>query len=477
MADISTANLDSGSDSPALARVQLLAAVQRVNVLTADTYRPVARYVRSASELSAALTAGGVIRIPDGVYAITSQMQISYTSNTFPAWGQASPRVDLIGDSTGNTILSYSGASGTSCLYVVGEPTATYQGVHGLDRIEALSIVRASGSGGIGLHMYGKAYTVVRDLFCQGWEIGWLLNGVLSASIENVVSRGNTNGAAINYSGTALLPNAISIKGCGFATNSNAGLLWSVCGVSNVLEGGAVENNGTTGGSGGGALINVTGLNGTHCLTVRDVYFEANGGLADLSIDNIGSTDVSVTIDGCVFNRLLSSRYTVNNIRATSSGGGRLRVIVRGCGFLSDGSYVPSASRYYMVASGNAEIIDGGGNTYSETTSLGENGTNWPCAAGSVYAGRVDAAGGIIAGAPDISVTRSSAGVYTIVKAAGFGRTVHSYIAQAVSNDTAGGQFVERVVQISETTFQVVTRNTAGALVDIAFSWTVARLA
>lgn len=431
----------------------------------------------NSGALQAVLTAGKAWRVGDGAYSFSSGVIADYSSTTFPAPGVASARLRLLGDSRANTILNFAGTSGANAITMTGEVTAVYQGVNSLDEVGQLTISRTTNTGtGIGLKLIGKAYTTVSDMIIQNFAQGLWVDSSLSMSFSRLYLSGNVYGVVINHATPALLPNAISFTDCQIANNSSAGAIVNLSGATNSFSGGSVENNGVTGGSGGGILINVTADNGNCTLNIDDIYFEANGGYADLSIVNTSATRVVVNINRCTFNRVLSTRYVTSNLNLSNSGGGSMMVNLSGCGFLSGGSYSPNAGRPFMIYDSATIVNCGEGTIFSELTSLGTTGSTWPCA-GWTSGGSVAADGSSLVAAPGVTYTKPGTGIYTITRSTGWGATSTSYVPMAICTDTGGGIKVERISVLSATAFQVVLTNNAGALANAQFAWTVTTLA
>lgn len=415
----------------------------------------------------AAMLEGGGLRFTDGTHRITAPLSVDYSSTSFPAPGLPSPRVDLAGVSQGNTIIKQATA-GADGIRMTGRADAVYQGVHGMDRVSNMTIARSTPGTGRGLRMDHKAYALVENLTIRDYSFGLWLNGVLSSSFKNLYLTGNGVGAVIDYTGSALLPNANIFEADRFADSSTAGFIANNSGATNLVLGGSNENNSATGMiGGGGMLLNVTGANGIATWNLQSHYFEANGGEADLSIVNTSNLPITVVLTGCTFNRVLAGRYTTTNIKLANTGGGSIKCVLVGCGFLSGGTYSPSALRPFWVVDGASEIIDIGC-TYSESTSKPPS---CRASANSVVSAVIDSNGTPLSPMPPgVSVAKTATGTYTVTHARGWGIDTYGYAASTTALSTTNRA---NAVNNSGTEFAVYTLNSAGVAVDERFSFSV----
>lgn len=440
-----------------------------LEALSTEIKAKIRKPVVAVGALQAAVTAGGAWRLGDGVYTLTSAITADYSSTSFPAQGLASTRAEVVGDGRGNTIISQS-TSGADGIHMIGRADAAYQGAHGLDGIRDVTLTRTTAGTGKGIKIEHKAYTAVTDVCITKYAYGLWLNGVLSSTVSNAYLTGNTVGMVIDYSGSALLPNANLFSCVQFADNSTAGIIANSSGATNVIIGGSTENNSVTGAlDGGGMLLNVTGMNGTGTWTISGHYFEANGGVADLLIRNTSGNNITVVVSGCTFNRTLSTRYTQTNIKLENTGGGSIRCVLVGCGFLSSGTYSPNSSRPFWSIDSSSEIVDIGC-TFSEGVSRPNTcrSTMAP-----VICGVVESTGAAISALPPgVTVTKIATGVYRITRALGWGLDQYGYVATANQHSTTGHA---NCIHISELSFDVRTLTAGGTAVDDRFSFMVSQ--
>jgi hypothetical protein len=330
-----------------------------------------------------------------------------------------------------------------------------------------------------GLSITNMSNVEFRRLNISWFNNGMYLNAALGLKIDTCTFTYNNIGTVVDATTGQQLPNAIQFDNCEWNANVTQALVANISGAVNRFESPRVEQNGVQGAAGnGGMFFNVNGTNGAAVLCFNSGYFEGNAGTgADVSVTNTTATTVTVVFKNCTFNRVSSSRFVTQNLLFNNSGGGAMRVLLIGCKFDSLGSYVPSAARPFITYDGATEIINIG-SAFSEPTSLASAiGLNAPSGAATMC-GQATAAGGYVFVPQGISHTRVSAGVYTIAinTALKFGAQTTSYTASAVANDAAGLK-VERVVKLTDSTFQVFTTNTAGVATDAAFTWFVYRMA
>ena len=420
---------------------------------------------------------GGTHSIRDGIYRLADMVTSTYAEVGFPEVGYPSRRLSLLGNSSGNTLFRNDVQTGSKVAFKLEGtvPGSGSQGVHGQDRIGHFAMIRQgapwpTGQTGVGIWVLNKSMFHIEDIHLQFLDIGVELDGCLSSTMNNM--RLLNGGCGLFVNGTAnSQPNALTFNALMASGNNRQGVLCNQLGAGNVFIGGSIEHNGTHGVAGqGGFVANLIGANGTACLTMMGVYFEGNGGQADIFLDNVSSLNVSVVLINCTFNRVSASKFVTSCIDARSSGGGKLKVTLSGCSFLSTGDYVPSPTRPFVFTDGNVEILGWDTCTYSESTSI----PAYMTSASSVVSGSVNAAGAMAGGIPGVTVTRVSAGIYNIDKSGGWGPFIDSY---HVSVTPYGPEArIESVTKQSTTRIQAVFRShTVASNVDVAFSFAVSR--
>lgn len=292
------------------------------------------------SAISAASAGGGTVFFPAGTYKITAALNIT-TNNQDPA-----QRPHLLGEGPGGSVIIQS--SSVNGINVTGSATNPNSYV----TIQGLSLVGSNA--GSGLSFTDSAFTKVSDVQIVNWGTGIYGADFLSSTLERVVIRFNTNGFRFERSSGTFTsnPNAITMIGCIVGNNTTYGGWIIGAGTFNMI-GGSVESNASNttelSSNWGLRITDAGGDNVAESSTgfaLHGVYFEANGGRADLWIEATESnTGVVGAITGCSFQRI-SSAYATNHIRleATSALTGYPVAIV-GCGFRGLSGYTPAVGR------------------------------------------------------------------------------------------------------------------------------------
>lgn len=407
--------------------------------------------------------------LPAGQYVFATGLVNDYRV-AFALPGTPSPRADLRGDSMANTILKYSGTGYAMSLYG-SDDSGAGQGIHSMDAYRNFTLQdSASARANSGLYLQNKAFWRLSDLYFQYLDTALELQSCFTGALENCYFTYSNHGVKLTANALGAC-NAIKFDRVTFSSNVKAGVLGGAVGSALSFRDCTIEGNGTQGdATTGGLILNLGAYGYAGPLTLDSCYFEVNKGNADLQIDNTTGQHLAVLVRGCLFNRASGAAFTTYNIVATSSGGGRITVVLQGNSFVSTGSYAPSAARPFVHTNAPAlvEFIDGGGNAFTETTSLVA-----PFASGRTLAGRVGTGGALVDGPASITSARLSAGVYRVTRSAGFGKGIGFYVAAATSQDPFGAARVHSVVQQSATAFDVSMADAASVLTDGAFSFSV----
>lgn len=416
------------------------------------------------------IATGGLKNIPDGVWRMATQVVRDFSGDSgFPNTNEVSPRFVLRGDSISNTLLQFDGPSYAFNLTGSLNPPA---GQTVLTQTE-LSEFSLKPSGALnscnGIQMTNQAYVSLKDLNVEYCNIALNLNSVITSKLDNLFLRSNEIGLQLLGAGFSL-PNALAMTRLTCQENRYAGILANRIGGGVSLDGATIEGNGTMGMAGTGGLIgNIDGNNGSATLQLSNVYFEGNKGDADLLLENVSAFTVTVILIGCNFHRISPVNYVTNNIKLSNTGGGKIRLIMIGCAFMTAGTYVANPARPYISHDQGSEVIDIGC-SYNESTSL-----NHSIGASVSTVGRV-AATGVPSSIPvGITSAKTGTGTYTVTSTTGWGVDVNGYVADATSCD-GSARLVQRVVQDSATQFTVVTTDAAGAPADSAFNFSSVRV-
>lgn len=400
---------------------------------------------------------GGQIFVKDGQYTLSSTVVSDHTGASYPVMARKSTRFDFIGSSMTNTVFNTNGITGLSFIGTDG--TVAGQGVHSGMKIKDFSVYGTNNTG-TGVRLTGAAYLKVEDLYLVRHNAGMVMTGVLSSDIKRINTQHNNYGMYINTGANSTF-NAMRISGM-FGGNSICGIEGEV-GTNVYIEDSNFEGNGTDGLTNSGAIY----LRVKEPLSTINIsaYFEANIGDADITIDNLTSSPVVVNLRGCVFNRGGNAGLGCNyNFRAKSTGGGKVILNLDGCVFFTQTArgYTPSAAKPYILKAPYL-VVNGEDTCYfSETTSRGETGNR------SLSLGlSVSSDGTCTNNPPFITVTRVSAGVYTITNSDNFAPDVDHF--QVVATSKASGTHVYYAQKVNLQAIRVVTVDNSNAVTDAAF--------
>ncbi|HCS3682628.1 TPA: phage tail protein, partial [Shigella flexneri] len=166
-----------------------------------------------------------------------------------------------------------------------------------------------------------------------------------------------------------------------------------------------------------------------------------------------------------------SARYTHTNIQVTSSGGGKVTVILNGTTFQSAGDYQPSAEQPYWITGANCEVVDIGC-VFTETTSKVTSAS----ALSVTRSGKINANGSIDVATGVSSVNVVSTGVYDVSFSHPLAAVASGYIVQ-ITPISAPDSVSCDVTYIGVDTFRVTLRNTlSGAGISSSFAFSITRL-
>jgi hypothetical protein len=433
------------------------------------------------AEIVAAFPDGATMRIKDGVYELASPLTVDYSTNnsqgqatSFP--GFLSKRYDIRGQSQGNTIFVCPPADFS--IKLLGSYPAN-QNVSGFDYIGNMTITdpvrnlpNTTNAGGKGLYVQMKAFTKIEKVFGQNLALGMELDGVLTSSVEDVNFIGCYQGILTRNTNAFSGPNAMRWARVRVSNTTSNGIVSDV-GSAAHFDNLVVESCGTHATISCGMVLTAQAdqIGGNVVMTAP--YFELNKGAADLYIDNLGSLPMVVTINGGIFARA-GSEYTNFCIKAHSSGGGQVTVLLNGVTFLSAAGYPADPSRPFWSADANCRIIADEFCTFNETVSLPTVGRRFARGRALI----VDASTSILSGDPTgLTITRPSTGVITVTSTGTFGVDSLGYNVTANGCDSTptGVGTVRTVVfqPINASQFALNCYNSAGALANGPVSMTI----
>ena len=466
-----------------------------------------------------AIAIGSGLFFPPGRYRTTAPLVIDRSSNTEDPTDGAMYGIALLGADPASCQIA-SDHNGV-CIDFIGGAGA---GWHTYFTLSGLGLLKANygrNAGSIGLQMDQSAYFDINNFDFSFFEYGIYGTDCLSGSFSTGTIRLNNYGFKF-LKGTRSHPNNISFRGVLTLNNQIYGGSLIKPSEFNYI-GGSIESNGYTGiladPNSWGLYVEQPGAEGSVGINMTGTYIENNNGKADVWIVATGSTGATTsmnTFTGCSFLRFSNLRYVTNNILL--DGANPSKVSISGCGFKDYSTYVSDATRLW-VATGNAQVYDGGGNIFSDTAggfvgmsksvfapiaahhqlpfaslptaSLFPNGVQY-CADGGGGTSRAAIAvsdgtkwwqivlgqfggsvqsGGIANTLPrGFTVSKTGTGIYVVVHNLAIPGTQYSVVATPTG---ASGQGYCSGMVKSSNSFEIYFANTAGAAADMAFDFTL----
>lgn len=432
---------------------------------------PCATAAQNLSSWQAALTLGGAYTFGPGLFPFASPITSSYAGA--PSLGSHdTKRYDLNGLSRNNTVIYYSGTG----YWLTAEGGASGHALQAFDRLSNFSLQSAAPGTNYGISYSLKVCPEISNIYIAGFKDGLRLDGVFSATVDNIKVAACENGLVLDGIAGLGSPNLIKVNKSNFEGCTSAGIRGNKVGNNILLDSVDVEGCGTTGNAAtGGVILSLAASNGPGPLRVSNGYFELNKGGFDLYIENQQNFNAVAEVDGCFFNRASSTDHTISNIVLRNTGSGTLRVIVRNTAFFHTGTYVPSGAEPYFDIGAGCELIDGGGNSYSNLAPLPNNSTHRPGITSEIIVGDVNADATVNFVPNGVTVAKLGTGSYGLTHALGWGADVNSYFPAATSASAASNALVQRVVKTNPVTFTVSTTDVANTPVDCPFYFQVAR--
>lgn len=459
------------------------------------------------------LQTGAELFFPPGRYRTTAPLVIDRTFNNQDPINGGMYGISLRGGGAASCQIA-SDHNGV-CIDFRGGASAGWHTYFYIDGLGVLKANYGKNVGSIGFKIDQAAYMQIQRFDTYGFEYGIYGIDVLSSAFMDGTIRGNQYGFRFEK-GTRSHPNNISFRGVQTINNNTyGGALYRPSVFSYI--GGSIESNGYTGvladPNSWGLYVESAGTEGSVGINMQGVYIENNNGKADVwilqSINN-----VIHNFNGCSFLRFLDTRYVTNCILFNSTNDSRLSI--NGCGFKDYTPYVSDASRLW-IAAGDAQVFDGGGNLFFDTTggfvglaravfapiasnhqlpfaSLpsvtefrngiiycpdGGGGSSRPALAVSdgvkwwqivlgQFAGNVDSTGAAQTLPRGWTSSKAGAGVYTITH--NLGLSANSYAVVATPRGVPGTGYCSGWA-LSSNTFEIYFSNPAGAATDMDFSF------
>ncbi len=307
---------------------------------------------------------GAELFFPPGRYRTTAPLVIDRTFNTEDPINGGMYGISLRGGGAASCQIA-SDHNGV-CIDFRGGLGAGWHTYFYIDGLGVLKADYGKNVGSIGFKIDQAAYMQIQRFDTYGFEYGIYGIDVLSSAFMDGTIRGNQYGFRFEK-GTRSHPNNISFRGVQTLNNNTyGGALYRPSVFSYI--GGSIESNGYTGvladPNSWGLYVESAGTEGSVGINMQGVYIENNNGKADVWILQTVN-NVIHNFNGCSFLRFLDTRYVTNCILFNSTNDSRLSI--NGCGFKDYAPYVSDASRLWIGA-GDAQVFDGGGNLFYDTT-------------------------------------------------------------------------------------------------------------
>lgn len=340
--------------------------------------------IQAAINALSASGVGGTLLLPAGAYKITQNLSITWPNST----DQNTPgRITIQGDGADiSYIYDYrSDASAATGGAITMDFTTGYNNKFFTMLFGQFSIIKkfnattySSGSYtiGVGTGLYMKNVPMLGemiDIRIIGYNTGVVLSDCLGVTMSNFNVQLADLGFVVSKS-TFSEPTMTQFNNCTVAGVKSVAYV-IIGGGPVVFNGGIIELCGVMSGSSqgvsGGIYYRSTDFLPTQ-LVLESVYFEGNGGNADVYIDaQTGMAARAVSnISNCMFARNSASLYTVNNIFVNNnSSTATLVVNTIGNGFKGYSPYTASSSNLYISDGGtnvSAITIYGLGNFYDD---------------------------------------------------------------------------------------------------------------
>lgn len=308
--------------------------------------------------INAANPRGGVVYFPRGDYLISSGLTVD---NSLAVTGPQpddyfARKASLMGDGMASSRILGAAGNYTMLTMIGGNVNA----IISQQFLRGLTFEKADKTGKV-VSFDNMAYFSVENCYFSGGDEVANISDCVVVKFESSFFMFGNKGMRAFYSNAAN-PNALTFSSCVWAGNTTYGAQFVEPTTLNIY-GGSFEGNGrdalaTYNTSYFGLKVIDSGPGGAAGLVMSGVYFEHNGGIADVYIEANGTGGAAAhSISGCTFNRIDSAAHTKHSLYATSSASAAINnITLIGCGHKSFNSYVPDASRKYLQTA-----VSGGG--------------------------------------------------------------------------------------------------------------------
>lgn len=425
--------------------------------------------VDASAALQAAVNTGGKIEVKDGQYPVSARINVDTTGGTFPSLGRKSKRFDLIGTSPHETTFL---PAGNFLRYIGNDQSVPGQGQLSWMQFKNFCVFPTiSGNPvGSGLDIRDCIATNIDTVIIRRMDVGVTLSGAITGQMNNCGIDRNRVGLFLEHGNLSPINNVNFIANK-FTSNYEYAVKGEI-GTRVTFEQGSFESNGwsldESGGTSTTGCIDISIIEPMGVMTIKDCYFEANEGSADIIIRNNTPTNTPVVVNfvGCKFGRGNSrGKGTDFVIQAFSPNGAPVIFNFMGCHFFMQKSFgwnPPTTSyfiqsRPYLYCRGldscyfsHPEYIDPILHTHASATGVS-----------------VDAAGNILMGPSGLTVSKTGVGTYRVVATYGFGTSIDGY--QVSVTTPQANNLIAHVNKSTSTTFDVILITPTGTATDGKF--------
>ncbi|WP_313495472.1 hypothetical protein [Pseudoxanthomonas mexicana] len=299
------------------------------------------------SLLSAMKSRGGTLVLPNGKISISSGLLLDYTGL---ANDEGNTRIVIRGQGSKSSEIKLTATSGAALRVLGSWP---------FSQSLQLSNMRLTGGGGTSRALLLESCASVRldDVVMRGAQYGMECVDVLSLQWLNSAAVFNSYGILARKN-TLTFPNLYNFVGGSIGGNGIYGADFQGGCLTNMI-GVGIEGNGlseATAANAWGVRLYDTGTEGRAAGCLSGCYFEGNKGQADLWVNQL-VYEVALSVQGCTFNRLSSTDFTVNNVRLQTSSTGKISAMISGNGFMRAGTYAANSGRRTILGTGASRSI------------------------------------------------------------------------------------------------------------------------
>lgn len=403
---------------------------------------------------------GGKIEFKDGQYTVTTGAVIDFSTATIPPVGRKSQRFSLVGESQHDTTFN---TNNNTFLTYTGDTQGDGQGLFSSMRIADFCVYGTNNTG-VAMRLKSAVGLNVENIQIRRHDYGLFLSGVLTSKFDNVYLDYNNNGLYIE-SATNSQVNNVTFNDLKCNSNNQHGIIGNV-GIRVTFNNLSCESCGwNTNDTGGTASTGAVYLNVVVPFSVIEFnqgYFEANEGLADITINNNTASPIIVNINGTDFTRgNIRGRGCTNVLNFLSSGGGPILLNLRGASFITNTGtgFVANPAwvdKPFLRVTGVDTCM------FSDPATLPANFMSQ----GQPLPVCVSSTGAMTAGPTWLTVTKTSTGVYSVTSLYTLGIDNDGFVVMASPRVTG---FRVDVTKNSRINLTVRVRDSTGALADGAF--------